>query len=165
MSRSNHALSFSDPNRFIFPAKKRTWLKWSRLSLRSLHIRLYLNALNIVLTVGNCLTCINWWREQHFTVKRNTLLSSVMHVWLFCFWRYLTRWLIFRLSQSSMSPSLYFSSIVKSRSHPFLEPTSFKLSCSMKLLGPLVGFEPTTSTLRVRRTTHCATPPQQWFVF
>ena len=29
-------------------------------------------------------------------------------------------------SQSSIRPSIYFSSIVKSRSNPFLEPTSTK---------------------------------------
>jgi len=30
------------------------------------------------------------------------------------------------LSQSSIRPSIYFSSVVKSRSNPFLEPTSTK---------------------------------------
>ena len=33
---------------------------------------------------------------------------------------------IWHLSQSSIRPSIYFSSIVKSRSNPFLEPTSTK---------------------------------------
>ena len=43
---------------------------------------------------------------------------------MFWFWRYLTRGLIWHLSQPSIKPSIYFSSIVKSRSNPFLEPTS-----------------------------------------
>ena len=33
-----------------------------------------------------------------------------------------------------------------------------KVSCSRKQRGPLMGLEPTTSILRVRRATHCATP-------
>ena len=65
------------------------------------------------------------------------------------------------LSQSSIRHSIYFSLIVKSRSNPFLEQTSTKqqVSCSRKQRRPLMGLEPTTSTLRVRRATHCATPP------
>ena len=49
-------------------------------------------------------------------------------------WRYLTRRLIWHLSQSSIRPSIYFSSIVKSLSNPFLEPTSTKqqVSCARK---------------------------------
>ena len=34
-----------------------------------------------------------------------------------------------------------------------------KVSCSRKQRGPLMVLEPTTSALRARRTTHCATPP------
>ena len=34
-----------------------------------------------------------------------------------------------------------------------------KVSCSRKQRGPLIGLESTTSTLRVRRATHCATSP------
>ena len=48
-----------------------------------------------------------------------------------------------------------FSPIVKSRSYPFLEPTSTrnkgKVSCSVQQRGHLMGLEPTTSTLQVRR--------------
>ena len=40
-----------------------------------------------------------------------------------------------------------------------------KVSCSRKQRGSLMGLEPTTSTLRVRRATHCATPPQETFPF
>ena len=47
-------------------------------------------------------------------------LKPCNSIWV---WRYLTRRLIWHLSQSSTRPSLYFSSIVKSRSSPFLEPT------------------------------------------
>ena len=47
-------------------------------------------------------------------------------VCLFCFWRYLTRGLNWHLSENSIRPSIYFSSIVKSRSNPFLERTSTK---------------------------------------
>ena len=43
------------------------------------------------------------------------------------FWRYLTGSLYIRnLSQSSIRPSVCLSSIVKTRSNPFLEPTSTK---------------------------------------
>ena len=45
---------------------------------------------------------------------------------LIWFWRFLTRELIWLLSQSSIRPSIYFSLIVKSRSNPFLEPISTK---------------------------------------
>ena len=34
-----------------------------------------------------------------------------------------------------------------------------KVSCSRKQRGPLMGLKPTTSMLRVRRATHCTTPP------
>ena len=44
----------------------------------------------------------------------------------FWVWRYLTRELIWHLSQSSIRSSIYFSSIVKSRPNPFLEPTGTK---------------------------------------
>ena len=46
---------------------------------------------------------------------------TILKVW---FWRYLTTELIWHLSQSSIRPSIYLSLIVKSRSYPFLEPTS-----------------------------------------
>ena len=48
------------------------------------------------------------------------------YYYVFWFWRYLTRGLIWQLSQSSITPSIYFSSIVKSCSNPFLEPISTK---------------------------------------
>jgi len=56
-------------------------------------------------------------------------------------WFLVLVWTIFNegayLSQSSILPSIYFSSIVKSRSNPFLEPTTVlsnkgKVSCSRK---------------------------------
>ena len=34
-----------------------------------------------------------------------------------------------------------------------------KVSCSRKQREPLMGFEPTTDIFRIRRVTHCATPP------
>ena len=46
--------------------------------------------------------------------------------YFFWCWRYLTRVHIWHLSQSSIRPSIYFSSFVKSGSNPFLEPTSTK---------------------------------------
>ena len=52
--------------------------------------------------------------------------SSTYTFW-FWFWRYLMRGLIWHLSQSSIRPSIYFSSFVKSRSNPFLEPTSLEI--------------------------------------
>ena len=54
------------------------------------------------------------------------LKSFLICLTKFWFWRYLKRWLIWYLSQSSIRPSIYFSSIVISRSNPFLEPTSTK---------------------------------------
>ena len=76
----------------------------------------------------------------------------------FLFWRYLTRGLIWHLSQSSIRPSIYFSSIVNSRSNPVLSNKG-KVSCSRKQRGPLMGLEPMTSTSRRGRATHRATPP------
>ena len=65
-------------------------------------------------------------------------------------------------------PSIYLSPIVISRSNPFPEPTSTKqyvyISYSRKQRGPLIVLEPTTSTLRVRQATRCATPPLHWLV-
>ena len=56
-------------------------------------------------------------------------VSEVSMNWEICFVFVLTIFtegLIWHLSQSSIRPSLYFSSIVKSRSNPFLESTSIK---------------------------------------
>ena len=47
---------------------------------------------------------------------------------------------------------------IRSWNQPVLSNTR-KVSCSRKQRGPLMGLEPTTSTLRVRRATHCTTPP------
>ena len=48
------------------------------------------------------------------------------HKFVIWFWRYLTKGLIWHLSQSSIKTSIYFSLIVKSSWNPFLEPTSSK---------------------------------------
>jgi len=60
-------------------------------------------------------------------------------------------------------PSIYFSSIVKSRSNPFMEPSitnnKGKIACSMKQQWPLVGLEPKTYPLRIRHATHYPKPP------
>ena len=60
--------------------------------------------------------------------------------------------------------AIYFSSIVKPRSKPFLEPTSTegKTFCSRR---PLMGLVTTTDTLRVRRATNCTWPPLYIFLF
>ena len=75
--------------------------------------------------------------------------------------------LIWQLSQSSRRSSIYFSLIVISRSNLFLEPTSTKqygkVSCSRKQLGPLMGLEPTISTLPVKHT-QCPTPPLDFYI-
>ena len=75
--------------------------------------------------------------------------------WLFGVWRYLMGGGgdIWHLSQSSSRPSIYFCSIVKSRPNQPVLSNKGKVSCSRKQQGPLVGLEPTTSTLRVRRAT------------
>ena len=54
------------------------------------------------------------------------------------FWRYLTRGLIWHLSQTSIRPSIYFSSIVKSRSNPYLEPTSTMQPSYLESFSPLL---------------------------
>ena len=72
-------------------------------------------------------TCIvlSWKTSETLTlmciVGATTCVYSL--VWS---WRYLTRGLIWHLSQYSIRPSIYFSLIVKSRLNPFLEPTSTK---------------------------------------
>ena len=64
---------------------------------------------------------------------------------------------------------LTFKLIAKSRSNPFLEPTITK-AIRVKFLahrnngGFWWGSKPTTSTLRVRRATHCARPPLEVLV-
>ena len=47
---------------------------------------------------------------------------------------------------------------IRSSNQPVLSNKG-KVSCSRKQRGPLMGLEPTTSTLFVRRATHCATLP------
>ena len=53
---------------------------------------------------------------------------------------------------------LLYHARIRSWNQPVLRNKS-KVSCSMKQRGPLMGLEPTTSTLRVSNATHCATPP------
>ena len=55
--------------------------------------------------------------------------------------------------KTAIRPSIYFCSIVKSRPNQPVLSNKGKVSCSRKQQGPLVGLEPTTSTLRVRRAT------------
>ena len=62
----------------------------------------------------------------------------------------LTRGLIWHLNQSSIWPSIYF--MYYSWNQPVLRNKG-KVSCSRKQWGPLMGLEPRTSTLRVRRPT------------
>ena len=57
----------------------------------------------------------------YILLQKNTVhLNCQLFIYTvaFGFWRYLTRGLIWHLSQSSIRPSIYFSS------NPFLEPTS-----------------------------------------
>ena len=72
--------------------------------------------------------------------------------------------LIWHLSRSSIRPSLFLVWLwnharIRSWNQPVLS-NKRKVSCSRKQRGPLVGLEPTTSELRLRRATHCITPPQ-----
>ena len=119
------------------------------------HLKPKHNAVN-----SHCVTSYPYICLQYLTKLNSTLLFGLV-------WRYLARGFIWHLSQSSIRPSIQFSLIVKSCSNPFLEPTSTKgiVSCSRKQRVPLIGLEPTTSTLRVRRATHCPTPPLYsiWF--
>ena len=80
-----------------------------------------------------------------------------------CFLRDLMRGLIWHFNQSYIA--LQFIS-VRLWSHarircwnPQQISNKGKVSCSRKQRGPLMGLEHTTSTLRARRATHCATPP------
>ena len=88
------------------------------------------------------------------------VFSYLKSMFFVVFLRYLKRGLIIYSNQSSIKPSFYFSSIVnqiRSRNQPVLINRG-KVSCSKKQRGPMMGLESTTSTLRVRRATHCATP-------
>ena len=65
---------------------------------------------------------------------------------------------------SSTKPSIYFAVVwlwnhapIRSWNQPVLSNKG-NVSCSRKQRGPLMGLEPTSSTLQVRRATHCATP-------
>ena len=76
-------------------------------------------------------------------------------------WSYLTRGLIWHLSQSFIMYliRLWIHARICSCNQQVLNNKG-KVSCSMKQRGPLMGLEQKTSTLRVRRATHCATPPR-----
>ena len=63
------------------------------------------------------------WQASVVTVLIYKYNRKVKQFW---FWRYLTSGVIWHLSQSSIWPSIYFSSIVISRPNPFLEPTNTK---------------------------------------
>ena len=74
-------------------------------------------------------------------------------------WRYLTKALIWQLCQFSIRPSIYLVRLwnhvrICSWHQPELSNKG-KVSCSRTQRGPLMGLEPTTSSLRVRRATHC----------
>ena len=83
--------------------------------------------LRFVTSMGFCfrlnyLTCV----IQAYPISSIHVVFITILSFGFCFWRYLTRGLIWHISQSSIRPSIYFSSIVNSLSNPFLEPTSTK---------------------------------------
>ena len=61
-------------------------------------------------------------KYNHVSIRKLSFLFFLF----FWFWQYLTRGLVWHLSTSSIRPSSYFNSIVKSRSNPFLELTSTK---------------------------------------
>ena len=77
--------------------------------------------------------------------------SNVVSRFCFWFWRYLTRGLIWHLSQSSIGPSIYFSSIVRLWYHarirfwnlPVLSNKG-KVSCSRKQQGTFDGADLTS---------------------
>ena len=98
--------------------------------------------------------------------QKQILVTEKMYISVFsvCFWRYLTV-LIWHLRQFSKQPSLFLVRLwnharVCSWNQPVLSNRG-TVSCSMKQRVPLMGREPTISTLPVRRITHCATPPPQ----
>ena len=113
--------------------------------------------------------CFNIFQKESVVTE---LLGSKISAISSCFvvsalnstiWRYLTRELIWHLSQSFTRPSIYLvwlwiHSRIRSWNQPVLSKKG-KVSCSRKQRGPLMGLEPTTSILRYRRATHCATPP------
>ena len=71
--------------------------------------------------IKGCFYIVCWYlRYFDLDLFHASGIKGLIH-W-FWFRRYLTSELILHLSQSSIRPSIYFSSIVKSRSNPFLEP-------------------------------------------
>ena len=63
-------------------------------------------------------------RQRCLHLNRSNIMHTLIIYLKYMFWRYLTRGggLIWHLSQYFIRPSIYFSSIVISRSNPFLEP-------------------------------------------
>ena len=107
----------------------------------------------------------NIMSRVHHQKQKPSCISNREDVYkcFFCvFWRYLTV-LIWHLRQFSKRPSLFLVRLwnharVCSWNQPVLSNRG-NVSCSMKQRVPLMGLEPTISTLPVRRITQCATLP------
>ena len=95
-------------------------IKMSHILFITLTTFYFNSSLPLFILLAHVMTVTRYITLQRFWVKM-FVSRVVILVW---FWRYLTRGLIWRLSQSSIRPSIYLSSIVISRSNLFLEPTS-----------------------------------------
>jgi len=99
------------------------------------------------------------------TIHRTDTFSQILLsgkcikiVWsvLFWFWQYLKRVLIWHVTQSSIKPSIHFSSIVKSGSNPYLEPTCTKQweQCSITITDQ--SFSKIDMTMRLLQYAYCS---------
>jgi len=142
-SKANHAVIFS-----TFPQAKQNeneyafkWMKYVSIEKSyfffSLNVWVEGTGKNYRKSISRD-ECESVWSTNSF----NSTYNNLVLVW-YWFWRYLTRGLIWHLSQSSIRPSIYFSSIVKSAricswNQPVLSNKG-KVSCSRKQRGPLMG--------------------------
>ena len=74
--------------------------------------------------IGSITVLITFYQTHGF-IAIHLWGTFSLNIYFWCWW-YLTKELIWHLSQSSIRPLIYFSSIVNSRSNPFVEPTSTK---------------------------------------
>ena len=88
--------------------------------------------------------------------KHETTTHRSIWFWFLVWFWYWRHWLIWHWRQSSIGPSNYFSSTVKSQIH-FLEPTilSNKGLLLKKTTRAYVGDGKTTDRVRVRLATNC----------
>ena len=126
--------------------------------------------------IGSFLSCFkHWWKVHQCSTFNSDSVMQWDPFWqsvdllVYCMYKHIyNHWYLY-LTISNEGDYLtfklvfhkaltLFNSILKSRSNPWNQPVlsnKGKVSCSRKQRGPLIRLEPTTSTLRVRRATHC----------